>query len=274
MGFAALLRPLAPTLVTLCLSGCAAVGTATLDTLDRGAAPKLRELDLSCCAARLGAVVWLRLPQLRRLDVSHNNTTAFAESFTSLPRYSLNISGSFAGSFAVSMSGKISADLVELSAEGCGLDDAACLRLLRDVPRLRVLSVADNNRLTAAAVAGLSVALPYLEWLDLSDTDLESAWSGGSGGGSGGGGPSGPSGKGGEGDGAAVAALACLPATDRPGAAAAAALTTLPPGLRTVRLLRCPWLTQQSIWRLEQARAAAPCTEAATACGRGCNPMW
>ena len=53
-GLAALLRPLAPTLVTLCLSGCTLVGEATYIALGggvgSGAAPRLRELDLSCGA--------------------------------------------------------------------------------------------------------------------------------------------------------------------------------------------------------------------------------
>ena len=53
-GLAALLRPLAPTLVTLCLSGCTLVGEATYIALGggvgSGAAPRLREIDLSCGA--------------------------------------------------------------------------------------------------------------------------------------------------------------------------------------------------------------------------------
>ena len=120
------------------------------------------------------------------------------------------------------------------------------------MPRLRVLSIADNGRLTAAAVAHLSTALPDLKWLDLSDTDLEPGWSGGDGGGGGSGGGGGGLGglsskDGGGGVAAAVADTAM-------GAGAGSVLSTLPPGLRTVRLLRCPWVTRSAIWRLEQAR--------------------
>ena len=193
-GLAALLRPLAPTLVTLCLSGCASVGEATYIALGggvgSGAAPRLRELDLSCGAVPQATVTaWLLLPRLRRLDVSHN-TAAFAQASFLEPLHRLFLSGESSARHPQRAPGapRGGAELIELGADGCGLDDAACLRLVRCMPRLRVLSLADNGRLTAAAVAHLSTALPDLKWLDLSDTDLEPGWSGGDGDGGGGGG--------------------------------------------------------------------------------------
>ena len=115
----------------------------------------------------------------------------------------------------------------------------------------------------------LAVATPELIWLDLSDTDLSldgtsEGGSGGGGAGAGGGG-SGSGRKGGGGGGGGGGAGGARRASG--GAAAVAeeevgeeeedALSSLPSGLRTLRLLRCaPWLTRGQVWRLEHAGCA------------------
>ena len=155
-GLAAQLRPLAPTLVTLCLSGCTLVGDATYIALGggvgSGAAPRLRELDLSCGGARLApraaamaaalavdaastgggddeAPGLPRLPPLRRLELSDNPGAT-------LP--ALRLLGGREGRHD---------ELLELGADGCGLGDAECASLLSrgGLPRLRVLSLADSQ---------------------------------------------------------------------------------------------------------------------------------
>jgi hypothetical protein len=104
----------------------------------------------------------------------------------------------------------------------------------------------------------LAVATPELIWLDLSDTDL--SLDGTSEGGSGGGG-AGAGGGGGGGGGAGGARRAsggaAAVAEEEVGEEEEDALSSLPSGLRTLRLLRCaPWLTRGQVWRLEHAGCA------------------
>lgn len=224
-------------LTALSLRGSRTLTDNSIARLLHASRPNLVGLSLSGCVQAASETFAVfssgAQPLLRELDLSCG-AIGQLQSFVVLSQLQrlrrLDLSDNRLGDGAACSSGAISTvvgRLDELGLDACGLGDGELARWLSHASQLQTLSLADCR----PSVAGLRLIgrlAPALTWLELSDSDMLDEHAGGS-----------------EEECQQQQLSACVDA-----------LSTLAPTLRTLRVLRCGWLSHHAVWRLKQQGCA------------------
>tara|TARA_B110001452_G_scaffold119862_1_gene99446 strand:+ start:3275 stop:4609 length:1335 start_codon:yes stop_codon:yes gene_type:complete len=223
-------------LTALSLRGSRTLTDSSIARLLHAAQPRLVALSLSGCvqaAAETYAVFSCGAqPLLRELDLSCG-AIGYLHGFVDLAQLQwlrrLDLSDNRLGAGETCSGSAVSTvvpRLDELGLDACGLHDGGLAWWLAHASRLQTLSLADC-RPSAAGLLLIGRLAPALTWLNLSDSDVLHGHVGGS-----------------------EAERQQQPLS------AAEALSSLPPTLRTLRVLSCGWLSHHDVWCLEQQGCA------------------